>query len=77
MNSFEIDAVVTVDARGQLVLPKDIRRTFGLDEGGKLALVVMQSGGRPCCISLMPVGSLSASVGAVLQPVFHSEEETK
>ena len=75
MSSFEVDAVVTVDARGQLVLPKDIRTTFGLDRGGKLALVVMRSGGRPCCISLMPVGALSASVEAVLQPVFHNEEE--
>lgn len=69
-----MDAIVQVDSRGQIVLPKEVRARFGLEEGGKLALIVMNDGNAPCCISLMPVTSLSAPIESVLQPVFGGKE---
>lgn len=77
MSQFAMDAIVTVDARGQLVLPKDVRKHFGLENGGKLALVTMRSNGKPCCISLMPVAALADSVHGLLQPVFSGEGGTR
>jgi AbrB family looped-hinge helix DNA binding protein len=74
MSCCDVDAIVQIDARGQLVLPKEVRARFGLEQGGKLAVVVVSKENVPCCISLMPVGALSDSVRSVLEPVFTAEQ---
>jgi len=68
MDHYDVEAIVSVDGRGQLVLPKEVRAALGLEAGSKLAVVVMRQGGTPCCISLMPVGALEDSVRVVLNP---------
>ena len=64
-----VEAIVTVDARGQLVLPKDLRARAGIKAGDKLAVVTMQQGDQVCCLSLMRVDALSGMVRQVLGPV--------
>ncbi len=64
-----VEAVVSVDARGQIVLPKEVRSRAGIAAGDKLAVVVLASGGRVCCLSLMKVEELAGTVGQVLAPV--------
>lgn len=66
MNQYDIEAVVTVDPRGQILLPKDVREVLDLTSGSKLAVVVMKNGGVPCCLSLMPVGRFENTVREVL-----------
>lgn len=38
-NSCEIEAIVSFDERGQLVIPKDLRKKFNLKAGDKFALI--------------------------------------
>lgn len=64
-----VEAVVTVDARGQIVLPKELREQAGISAGDKLAVVSMVSGGRVCCLSLMKVQELAGTVREILNPV--------
>jgi antitoxin PrlF len=64
-----VEAVVTVDARGQIVLPKELRELAGIGSGDKLAVVSMRSAGRVCCLSLMKVEELSGTVRDILGPV--------
>ena len=64
-----VEAVVTVDARGQIVLPKELRAEAGIGAGDKLAVVSMRSGGRVCCLSLMKVEELAGTVRQILGPV--------
>ena len=64
-----VEAVVTVDARGQIVLPKELRDQAGISSGDKLAVVSMMSGGRVCCLSLMKVQELAGTVREILGPV--------
>ncbi len=64
-----VEAVVTVDARGQIVLPKELRELAGIGTGDKLAVVSMRSAGRVCCLSLMKVEELSGTVRDILGPV--------
>ncbi len=64
-----VDAVVTVDSRGQIVLPKELRSAAGIKAGDKLAVVTMQSEGRVCCLSLMKVEQLAGTVKDILGPV--------
>jgi AbrB family looped-hinge helix DNA binding protein len=70
MSHWDVEQIVSVDTRGQVVLPKAVREQFGLLGGGKLAVVVMRSAGTPCCISLMPVASLSKPVSEIIEPAF-------
>jgi len=65
----EISAVVTVDERGQMVLPKGVRDMLNIRAGDKLAVVVMGSAGQKCCISLMKVDELEEGVRSKLGPV--------
>ena len=69
MTNYEIEGIVTVDARGQIVLPKAARTALGLDAGSKLAVVIKQSGGKPCCITLMPTNALEDRVREVVDSV--------
>ena len=43
-----VEALVTVDDRGQMVLPKELRERAGIKAGDKLAVVGMESEGRVC-----------------------------
>ena len=65
----DVVAIVSVDARGQLVLPKEVREIAGIGAGDKLAVVVMSSDGAVCCLSLMKVGALAPMVREALGPV--------
>ncbi len=64
-----VESVVTVDDRGQMVLPKEIRKKLKLGSGDKLALVTWQKGEEVCCISLIPVDGLTDMVKGMLGPV--------
>jgi antitoxin PrlF len=64
-----VEAVVTVDARGQVVLPKELREAAGIAAGDKLAVVSLKSGERLCCLALMKVEELAGTVREVLTPV--------
>lgn len=65
----KVDAVVTVDAKGQIVLPKDLREKAEINSGDKLALVGCLRGREVCCIMLMKAEKLGNSVKLVLGPV--------
>ena len=65
-DSYDIEAIATVDARGQIVLPKGARDALGLSAGSKLAVVVKRRGATPCCITLMPASDLEVRVREVI-----------
>lgn len=74
--AFQVDAVITVDERGQMVLPKDVRARAGLEPGEKLALMTWEKDGEVCCMSLVRTKALSGMVRDFLGPMM-SELTTK
>lgn len=64
-----VEAVVTADDRGQMVLPKDLRHRAGIRAGDKLAVVSCELDGQVCCLTLMKADDLSASLKATLGPM--------
>ncbi len=62
----QVQALVRIDDRGQMVLPKDVRERMGLRGGGKLALSALEKGGRVCCLVLTRVDDLGAVVRGIL-----------
>jgi AbrB family looped-hinge helix DNA binding protein len=65
---FSVEAVATVDERGQMVIPKAIRDRMGLRAGDKLAISVMENDGRPCCLNLIRTEELAQRVREILGP---------
>lgn len=67
--AYRVDAVVSIDERGQMVLPKDVRQRAGLNPGDKLALITWEKNGEVCCMSLVKASSLNSMVRDYLEPI--------
>ena len=63
-----MESVITVDDRGQMVLPKEVREKANIKAGDKLAVVSIEKGGKFCCISLIKANNLSGAVKDMLGP---------
>ena len=68
-----IEAIVSIDDRGQLVLPKDVRTKLGLAGGDKLAVVTYGGGEETCCLTLVRADSLGDAVRGVLGPLMEGK----
>lgn len=64
-----VESVLSVDERGQMVLPKDLRTRAGIGPGDKVALVCHERDGEVCCITLIKVDKLNEMVKGLLGPV--------
>lgn len=71
MKECRVESVLSVDDRGQMVLPKDVREKAGIRPGDKLALICWEKNGSICCLALMKVENLSGMVKGVLGPLLH------
>ena len=65
----QVASLVSVDERGQMILPKDIRERAGIKAGDKLAVVAWEKDGAFCCLSLIKASELAGMVQAKLGPV--------
>jgi len=69
LNCCRIEAVVSVDERGQVVLPKDVREKADIKAGEKLAVIMHGGHGHTCCISLIKADGLAEGVKNMLGPM--------
>ena len=65
----KVEALISVDERGQMVLPKDVRQKANINPGDKLALTTWEKDGSVCCITLTKAEELTGMVRATLSPV--------
>ena len=65
----KVEALVSIDDRGQMVLPKEIREKANIGAGDKLAVTIWEQNGKVCCISLTKVEYLTEMVKNLLGPV--------
>ncbi len=64
-----VESVVSVDERGQMVLPKDLREKAGISPGDRLALVACEKEGGVCCIVMLKAEQFSQMVKDTLGPL--------
>ena len=64
-----IEALVSVDERGQMVLPKEVREKANIQPGDKLAIIGWEQGGQLCCLGLVKSESLTDLVKKFLGPM--------
>lgn len=75
----KIEAIVTVDAKGQIVLPKDLREKAKLAPNDKLAVIGCECSGEICCLIIVKAATLGNQIkqalGPILQEAFKGGEE--
>ncbi len=71
----KVEAVLSVDERGQMVLPKDVREKAEIKTGDKLALISWEMNGSICCLALMKAENLSGMVKDILGPLMQEPEK--
>jgi len=64
-----VESLVSVDERGQMVLPKEIREKANIRAGEKLAVISWEKNGEVCCISLIKAEDLMEMVKGLLGPM--------
>ena len=64
----QVDALVTNDGRGQIILPKEVREKADINEGDKFVVISHQSGGKGCCLFMVKTDFFSETVKSTLGP---------
>jgi AbrB family looped-hinge helix DNA binding protein len=64
-----IEAVVTMDVKGQIVLPKDLREKANFKPNDKIAVVACEKEGMVCCIMMIKADRLAGAVSKTLSPL--------
>ena len=73
----KVEAIIGIDERGQMVLPKELRDRIDIRAGDKLAVVSMQQGGETCCLALIKADKFAGMVKDMLGPVMEEVLEKK
>jgi len=63
--------MVTMDERGQLVLPKDLREKAGLKAGSKLAILISEKDGKVCCFTMIKADDLADTLKKKFGPILN------
>jgi len=61
-----VEAVLSIDSRGQIVIPKEVRNRANIRDGDKLALVSWMNRDEICCLALIRADNLSSEVSGVM-----------
>ncbi len=69
MGCCRVEALVGVDERGQMVLPKEVREKAGIKAGDKLALVSWERGEKVGCLCLIRAEDFAGMVRELLGPM--------
>ncbi len=69
MECCNVDAIIAIDSRGQIVLPKEVREKAGIKAGDKFAVISCESGGKVCCIALVKADDFADMVKGMLGPM--------
>jgi AbrB family looped-hinge helix DNA binding protein len=64
-----VESLLSVDDRGQMVLPKDLRERANIKPGDKLAVISWEKEGEICCMALIKAEYLAEKVKDFLGPV--------
>jgi antitoxin PrlF len=64
-----VESLITVDERGQTVLPKEIREKAGIRAGDKLAVITWEKEGKICCLFLIKAEELAGMARDFLGPM--------
>jgi AbrB family looped-hinge helix DNA binding protein len=69
MTNWRVESIISIDDRGQMVLPKELRDKANIRAGDKLAVISWDKGGEICCLYLIKTEHLAEQVKGFLGPM--------
>jgi AbrB family looped-hinge helix DNA binding protein len=72
-----VESVVSIDERGQMVLPKEIREKAKICPGDKLVVVSVEKDGKFCCLSLIKAQDFEGMVKDLLSPMMSDIQKNR
>jgi len=69
MKCCQVESIVSVDGRGQIVLPKEVREKIGVKAGDKFVIASSQSEGKVCCLWLIKAEEFAGTLREALGPI--------
>jgi AbrB family looped-hinge helix DNA binding protein len=69
VNYCKVESIISIDDRGQMVLPKELRDRANIRAGDKLAIISWEKDGEVCCIYLIKADRLAERVKDFLGPM--------
>jgi AbrB family looped-hinge helix DNA binding protein len=72
----KVESLISVDERGQMVLPKEMREKANIRPGDKLALVSWEKNGKVCCITMIKADDFADLVKGLIGPMMKDMVET-
>lgn len=64
----KVEAVISIDERGQMILPKEIRQKAGISAGNKLAVINLEQNCKCRCLTLVKTENLNKMIKDFLGP---------
>lgn len=68
-SSCRMVAVIAMDGRGQIVLPKSLRDRADMKEGDRFCVVSSETDDKVCCVSLLKADEIDQTVKDILGPI--------
>jgi AbrB family looped-hinge helix DNA binding protein len=65
----QVESLLSVDERGQMILPKHLREKLNIKPGDKLALISWEKEGEICCLTLVKSEVFGERMKDILGPV--------
>ncbi|MEM3586434.1 MAG: HgcAB-associated protein [Candidatus Jordarchaeaceae archaeon] len=65
----KVESIISIDERGQMILPKEVRDKANIKPQDKLAVVSFEKKGKIQCICLIKVENLTEMVKSILGPI--------
>ena len=69
MTNWKVESIISIDERGQMVLPKELRDKANIRAGDKLALISWEKEGEVCCFYLIKTEQLAEQAKGCLGPM--------
>ena len=70
----QVEAVLSIDSRGQIVIPKEVRKRARIHDGDKLTLVSWMNRDEVCCLALIRTENLSSDVSGMMHSLLADKE---
>lgn len=64
-----IESIVSVDERGQMVIPKELRDKAKIKAGEKFVIMTWEKDGQVCCITLIKAENLAQMAKNLIGPL--------
>ena len=69
MSCCKVESMISIDERGQMVLPKEIREKANINPGDKLALITWENEGKVCCLGLIKADLFNDIARGIIEPL--------